>query len=102
LIASYQLPVQRMLFFEETLEVFTLFIEYMEKGLISVNDLKDKRVVMKLDDIKRLADLYEHLFVGKDVNTTILNRKIPSPNNDEMNITINTRKPKKMKFCFEF
>lgn len=58
--------------------------------------------IMKLDDIKRLANLYELFCVTKKDKTTFLKRKIPSPNIYEMNTIINTRKPKKMETSLEF
>ncbi|GAA5816272.1 hypothetical protein MFLAVUS_009798 [Mucor flavus] len=58
--------------------------------------------IMKLDDIKRLINLYELFCATKKDRTDFFRRKIPSPNIYEMNIIINTRKPKKVKTSLEF
>lgn len=58
--------------------------------------------VMKLDDIKRLINLYELCCATKKDSRNSFKRKIPSPNVHEMNTIINTRKPKKVKTSLEF
>ncbi|KAI7856848.1 hypothetical protein BDC45DRAFT_566907 [Circinella umbellata] len=58
--------------------------------------------IMKLDDIKRLINLYELFCATKKDRSNFFKHKIPSTNIYEMNTIINTRKPKKVKTSLEF
>lgn len=57
---------------------------------------------LKLDDIKRLINLYEHFCTTKKDNTNSPKRRLPSPEIADMDTMMNTRKPKKIKTCLEF
>ena len=52
--------------------------------------------IMKLDDIKRLINLYKLICATKEDKTNFFKRKISSRNIYKMNTIINTHKPKKV------